>query len=237
MIVRRPVDLEPVATFSNRALAAALPPAVFDVLDDLGRFAAERECEVFAVGGLVRDLVLDLTAHELDVDLVVDGDAIKLATAWAGARRYPVTTHAPFGTATVVLGSSLKVDLTTMRRERYRAPGALPQVQPGTLIDDLHRRDFTVNALAMRLTHPGTGAVIDPLGGWDDLRRRVLCVHHPLTFIDDPTRLLRAARLSRSLRLEDRRRFRPCEEAGPRNAGHGCRFRKAGVRRPGTQLP
>ena len=201
-LVRRAVELEPVSIFAPGALASALPPDVLAVLDDLGRFAGERGRDVLAVGGLVRDLVLDLPSHEPDIDLVVDGDAIALATAWARARGNPCTAHAAFGTATVEIAKALTVDLTSMRRERYASPGALPQVEPGTLLDDLHRRDFTVNALAMRITHPGAGTVIDPLDGWGDLRRRVLRVHHPLSFVDDPTRLIRAARYRTRFGLE-----------------------------------
>jgi tRNA nucleotidyltransferase (CCA-adding enzyme) len=108
--------------------------------------------------------------------------------------------HPTFGTATVTLSSGLVIDVTGARSENYRYPGALPSVREGDLAADLARRDFSVNALALRL-HPEPLALIDPFGGVADLEARRLRVLHPLSFVEDPTRLVRGARLAGRLGL------------------------------------
>lgn len=158
--------------------------------------ADKRGLAVYAVGGPVRDLLLGIGLR--DVDLLVEGEgAIELAEASApeGAR---LTRHDRFGTLLLQLGSA-QVDLSTTRRETYEHPGALPRVEPGSLDEDLMRRDFSVNALALPLSrnarekHDG---IIDLDDGLDDLQKRRLRVLHPRSFHDDPTRALRAARLA-----------------------------------------
>ena len=104
--------------------------------------------------------------------------------------------HVAFLTATLVLPDGRRIDLATARRESYRAPGALPTVEPAALADDLARRDFSLNALAIRLDPPDWGRLVDTTGGLVDLRARRLRVLHPLSFVEDPTRILRAARLA-----------------------------------------
>lgn len=200
-LARAAIAVRPTRQLDARAMARLLPPAALDVLADVGRFAAAHGRNAFAVGGLVRDLALGLPFQEMDLDLVVDGDAIALARAWGKARGHVVRTHAAFGTAKCSADGAVEVDLASMRRERYASPGALPNVEPGDLLDDLHRRDFTANALALDLSPAGFGAVVDPFDGWGDLERRVLRIHHPLSFIDDPTRLLRSARYRARLGL------------------------------------
>lgn len=141
---------------------------------------------VYAVGGAVRDVLLRRAPRE--VDLVVEGDAIALANRLGGT----VTAHERFGTATVRLGDGLVLDLASARRETYPRPGALPEVELGASIDeDLRRRDFTVNAIAVRLAD---GAVSAVPGAMTDLSARTLRVLHDGSFRDDPTRMLRMAR-------------------------------------------
>ncbi|MBK7975007.1 MAG: CCA tRNA nucleotidyltransferase [Deltaproteobacteria bacterium] len=200
-IFRVPVDVAPNRALAERAMARLLPPAAFDVLREMGGFAAGRGAAVLAVGGLVRDLAVGLPFQEMDLDLLVEGDAIALARAWGRTRGYAVRAHPAFGTAKCSAAGAIEVDLASMRYERYAAPGALPTVAPGTLVDDLHRRDFTANALALRLSPEHFGAVVDPFDGWGDLERRILRPHHPLSFVDDPTRLLRSARYRARLGL------------------------------------
>ncbi len=143
------------------------------------------EPEVHAVGGAVRDLLLGREPRE--VDLVVEGDAVALARRVGGA----VTAHERFGTATVRIGGS-SVDLASARRETYSRPGALPDVDPdATLEEDLRRRDFTVNAIAVRLLD---GTMVAVPGAFDDLGAATLRVLHEGSFMDDPTRLLRLSR-------------------------------------------
>jgi len=110
--------------------------------------------------------------------------------------------HAQFGTAAVALpGTRLRLDVASCRRETYAAPAAYPKVSPGTLREDLFRRDFTVNAMAMDLQAGRFGALIDPFGGLPDLRARRLRVLHAKSFMDDPSRILRAARFASRCRL------------------------------------
>ena len=127
-----------------------------------------------------------------DLDFSVEGDALGPAGSLAERLGGRVTAHARFGTATVA-SDAIRLDLVTARRERYLRPGALPQVEPGSIGDDLARRDFTINALALPLSPPGAG-VLDPMGGLDDLEAGLLRFLHPLSFVDDPTRMMRAVR-------------------------------------------
>ena len=147
--------------------------------------AAAGDTAVYLVGGAVRDLLLGRERGDLDV--AVEGDAIELARRVAGE----VTEHERFGTATVKLGD-LTVDLAATRAEEYSRPGALPDVRPASLAEDLGRRDFTINAIALPLADPGE--VVDPHGGRSDLETGTIRILHPSSFTDDPTRALRAAR-------------------------------------------
>ena len=153
--------------------------------------ALEGLAPAYLVGGAVRDLLLG--ADSVDLDVALEGDA--LAAAWELAERLGglATTHERFGTATV-RADDLVVDLAGTRRERYSAPGALPDVEPAPLLDDLARRDFTVNAMAVGLTGADLSVLHDPHGGNDDLKAGRVRVLHPRSFVDDPTRLLRAVR-------------------------------------------
>jgi tRNA nucleotidyltransferase (CCA-adding enzyme) len=140
----------------------------------------------FLVGGAVRDLLLDRHPRELDV--VVEGDAQALAQH-LGAH----VEHPRFGTALVQLEDA-RIDIATARRERYPAPGALPEVEPATLAEDLLRRDFTVNALALALDGARPGELRAAPHALEDLRAGRLRVLHERSFLDDPTRLWRLAR-------------------------------------------
>jgi len=182
-----------------RALPEACVPLVERVLEAADRHGAA----VYLVGGPVRDFLLGRPV--LDVDLVVEGmPAVELAkeAAPAGIR---VVAHGRFGTVSLQESEDRgggAVDLAGVRRETYAHPGALPSVEPAGLDEDLRRRDFTVNALAVPLStaaRRSRPAVIDPADGLADLEARVLRVLHPRTFHDDPTRALRGARLAARL--------------------------------------
>jgi tRNA nucleotidyltransferase (CCA-adding enzyme) len=127
-----------------------------------------------------------------DLDFVVEGDAPEVARQLAEELNVRAVVHARFGTATVVLGAG-GIDLVTARREVYPRPAALPAVSPGSIYDDLARRDFSINALALPLAEDQP-KVLDHHAGLDDLRRGVIRVLHPKSFADDPTRILRAVR-------------------------------------------
>lgn len=146
----------------------------------------------FLVGGAVRDLLLE--REPLDIDIAVEGDAEGVAERLADVLDGGVTAHERFGTATVSAGGVDAVNLARTRRETYRSPGALPEVATAGLEEDLGRRDFTINAIALALNGGRAGALTDPHDGRGDLSDRLIRILHPASFGDDPTRLLRAAR-------------------------------------------
>jgi tRNA nucleotidyltransferase (CCA-adding enzyme) len=145
----------------------------------------------YLVGGAVRDLLRG--ADAVDLDVAVEGDARVVARALAERLGGVAREHERFGTA-VVRSDGLSVDLATTRREAYPEPGALPDVEAAGLGEDLERRDFTINAMAVGLTGDDLGHLYDPSGGLADLRAATVRVLHERSFIDDPTRLLRAIR-------------------------------------------
>ncbi len=153
---------------------------------------------VYVVGGPVRDTLMGLPIR--DLDFVVEGDGPELAKWLAGHLGGTVRVHSRFGTATLMLGRC-RVDVVTARRETYARPAALPQVIPGTISDDLSRRDFSINALALPLSEM-LPEVMDPHGGIDDIGRRVIRILHPNSFVDDPTRIFRAVRYEQRLGFE-----------------------------------
>jgi tRNA nucleotidyltransferase (CCA-adding enzyme) len=189
----------------SRRLADALPPDRLSLLRMVADEAGARVLPLYIVGGFVRDLLLG--RHATDFDLVVEGDAVAFARSLAGKHGGKVTGHAHFGTAQWFLPESLAssnsrlstLDLISARSESYAHPGALPKVKLGSLTDDLRRRDFTVNTLALRLDGGHFGELRDTLGGLDDLRRGLIRVLHPQSFIDDPTRIFRAVRYEQRL--------------------------------------
>lgn len=176
-----------------------VPTAAAPLLRALGRLAASRGEQAYAVGGCVRDWLLG-TSRLVDVDVCVEGNGVAFARAAAGALKAGLTVHEQFGTATLTVGRG-RLDIAGCRQETYRHPAAYPKVSPGTLRDDLFRRDFTVNAMAMSLAPGAFGRLIDEFGGLRDLRARRLRVLHPRSFVDDPSRILRAARFGPRFRL------------------------------------
>ncbi|MDR7865334.1 MAG: hypothetical protein RIN56_00875 [Sporomusaceae bacterium] len=178
------------------SLLAGHPQA--QLLADIGRHAAAAGFPVAAVGGFVRDLLLGIISQ--DIDIVVEGDAIACARLLAGRLGGAVTKTSRFGTAVLMAGDT-RIDLAMARTERYPHPGALPEVSPGKLADDLWRRDFTVNAIALGIGPDCFGVLIDDVGGREDLREGFIRILHPASFSDDPTRMLRAVRLAHRLRF------------------------------------
>ena len=195
---------EPDAEEPAESLATALGELtplrpVFDAVAALG----ERAEGIYLVGGTVRDILLG--EENFDVDIAVEGDAIALARDLAAALGGRMTPHAKFGTAVVQYGDGERIDVVTTRTEFYDSPGALPTVERAGLREDLFRRDFTLNAMAVSLKPADFGRLVDPFGGREDLEARVLRVLHNLSFIDDPTRIFRAIRYEAryGLRLEE----------------------------------
>jgi tRNA nucleotidyltransferase (CCA-adding enzyme) len=180
-------------------LEEAWPAEAVTLARLVGELAAEHGAAAYLVGGPVRDLLLGLPTADLDI--AVEGEALPLAEALADRTGGRLTIHERFGTATVQLAGPLHVDLAQTRRETYPEPGALPEVEPAPLADDLHRRDFTIHAMAVRL-EAGPAELIDLLGGRLDLQLRLLRGLHSRTFVDDPTRIFRAARYAANLDLQ-----------------------------------
>lgn len=191
----------PGKTAASRNLAdafkTALSPGHFELLQKISGAAAEldQSLSLFIVGGFVRDLLLNVPSQ--DFDIVVEGNAIDLAAALAKQFGGRVTSHRQFGTAKWRLpgGSPLPyLDFVSSRTEFYAHPSALPEVEHGNIKLDLHRRDFTINTLAICLDRDHFGDLLDFWGGERDLREKLIRVMHSISFVDDPTRILRAAR-------------------------------------------
>ncbi|HID87882.1 MAG TPA: CBS domain-containing protein [Anaerolineae bacterium] len=186
-------------------LERALPAHLLTLLRKASQTAGEMGYSLYIVGGFVRDLLLGV-AESVDLDLVVDGDAIALARRLAEKEGGRVHGHARFGTAKWILSPDLSLDFVTARTEFYEHPTALPSVERGSIKSDLHRRDFTINTMAICLDEAHYGQLLDFYGGEQDLERGLIRVLHSLSFVEDPTRILRAVRLEQRLgfRIEER---------------------------------
>jgi tRNA nucleotidyltransferase (CCA-adding enzyme) len=211
-------------------LKNVLPPARLALLTAIAQAAYEQRDALYIVGGFVRDLLLERPS--LDFDLVVEGDAISLGRMLVKKYGGRITSHARFGTAKwfladirntlvrdlrsdepAIQGRELEpsdlpdyIDLISARTEFYTHPTALPTVQRGSIKLDLHRRDFTINTLALRLDGYHYGTLYDYWGGLNDLRQGLVRCLHSLSFVDDPTRMLRAIRFEQrfGFRIEER---------------------------------
>jgi len=191
-------------------MEAALPPSLLSLLREASQMAEEMGAALYVVGGFVRDLLLGVPT--LDLDLVVEGDAISLARRLAEKHGGRVRSHVRFGTAKWIFDQTDEempvpyLDFITARTEFYERPTALPQVERSSIRQDLHRRDFTINTLAIDLTPTRWGELLDFYGGERDLREGRIRVLHSLSFVEDPTRILRAVRLEQRLgfRIEER---------------------------------
>jgi tRNA nucleotidyltransferase/poly(A) polymerase len=168
-----------------------LPPAQRRAIDLVREVSEEKECKPFLVGGPVRDLLLG--RHAVDIDLTLEDGSSTLARALAKRMEGRVRSFPQFLTYKVLADGYPEIDIATARKERYRKPGALPAVTAGRLKDDLLRRDFSINAIALDLVN---GAMHDPTGGANDITARVVRVLHDRSLIDDPTRIFRAVRLA-----------------------------------------
>ena len=193
-----------------------LPGVCVDFLALAGETAHAMGIEAYAVGGFVRDLVMErkgMRWPDIDTDLVVEGDALEFAHHLAIRLKGRVREHKEFMTAMVTFpveslgkdvvkhnrghlseNTEIKVDVATARLEFYTEPGALPQVERSSIKMDLYRRDFSINAMAMRLNPGEFGQLVDFFDGQDDIRNKRIKVLHALSFVEDPTRVFRAVR-------------------------------------------
>lgn len=178
--------MESVREYLERLPKEILEPIylVSDTAEDLG-------CRVYLVGGFVRDLILGV--KNFDLDVVVEGDGIEFAGKLAEKLNKKLIYHKRFGTATVG-DKEFKIDIASARRETYEYPASLPKVSFGKISDDLTRRDFSINAMAVDISKVSFGRLVDQFNGKRDLEKGLIRVLHNLSFFDDPTRILRAIR-------------------------------------------
>lgn len=170
-----------------------LQPHVRRQLERLGEVGDTLGVPVYLVGGPVRDLLLGRPL--LDIDIAIEGDAGAFASELA-APGADIAAHPEFNSATLTCPDGVRIDIAGTRSETYAHPGALPTVSPADITEDLRRRDFTVNAMALALSGPDRRGLIDPHCGYEHLRAGRLAVLHARSFVDDPTRILRAARFA-----------------------------------------
>jgi len=189
----------PEITNLSSRIEGQLPVELVSFIQRAGKIAAGQGQRLYLVGGVVRDLLLGQT--NLDLDLVVEGNAIELAQQLANITQGKITTHPRFNTAKLQW-DKWSVDLTTARSETYAKPGALPSVQPNSIESDLFRRDFTINAMAIELSPGHYGELINWHGGRDDLEHKLVRVLHEKSFTDDATRIWRGLRYEQRLNFQ-----------------------------------
>jgi tRNA nucleotidyltransferase (CCA-adding enzyme) len=175
-----------------------LPTEAVTLIQQAVSLAGSKNLPLYLVGGIVRDLLLGQTDFNRDLDLVVEGDAVRLAGEFAEKTGGKLSAHLMFNTAKIVL-DKWTIDMAMARTETYAKPGALPVVTPGTLKTDLFRRDFTVNAMAIGLSPDNYGELIDLYGGLNDLKSKFIRILHENSFTDDATRIWRAIRYEQRL--------------------------------------
>ena len=176
-----------------------LPQDLVSILQEAGKLGDELSMPVYLVGGFVRDLLLK--QENLDIDFSVEGDGIHFAEELAKRLHGRVRPHQKFKTAIVFYknpaGREMHLDVATARLEYYEYPAALPTVELSSIKMDLYRRDFTINALAIQLNEKRFGMLIDPFGAQRDIKEKKISALHSLSFVEDPTRILRAVRFER----------------------------------------
>ncbi len=202
--------IKPLLNVSDK-IYKSFPGSFRVLLRKISKLSSVYNMPVYIVGGLVRDLILGI--KDFDLDLVVEGDGISFAKILAIKLNGALVIHKNFGTASLYIDrphdlsvsleetslyrhtrKKFKIDIATARTEIYKKPAMLPEVKFGSLRSDLYRRDFTINAMAASLSRKDFGDVVDFFGGINDLNNKTIRVLHDNSFIDDPTRILRAIR-------------------------------------------
>ena len=184
----------------SKLMKERLPERIQNLLIEFGKVGDDLGYSVYAVGGFVRDLLMKV--ENFDVDIVVEGDGIRLAEEFE--KRFPcrIRTHKKFGTAIILFSDGLKIDVASARLEVYDSPAALPTVEQGSIKADLYRRDFTINTLAIQLNPRAFGELIDFFGGVKDIKEKGIRVLHNLSFVEDPTRVFRAIRFEQRFKFQ-----------------------------------
>lgn len=164
----------------------------FLLLRRISEIAEKERFSIFLVGGIVRDLLLK--RKNIDLDIAVEEDGIEFAKILKKKIKAKLKTYPKFGTSFLILPNRMRIDVATARKEKYRSPAVLPEVKFSNIKEDLFRRDFTINSLAINLNKNNFGELIDYFGGVSDLKRGIIRALHNLSFVDDPTRIFRAVR-------------------------------------------
>ncbi|WP_457641640.1 CBS domain-containing protein [Persephonella sp.] len=175
-------------------LESYLPEDIIEELKKIGKISKQLGFRAYLVGGVVRDLIMN--RENLDIDIIVEGDAVQLAKIYAEKYNYKFHSFEEFMTAQVILLSGLRLDFATARKEIYAYPGAYPKVKKASIKEDLYRRDFTINTLTIEITEGNFGTLIDFFNGLRDIKDKVIRILHQLSFIEDPIRILRAVRFA-----------------------------------------
>lgn len=172
------------------------------VLRKVINFFVKSEYHAYLVGGYVRDSTLG--RESIDIDVVVEGDGVNAARQLNLKIKGTLTSHDEFGTASISI-NGCRVDLASARTEKYPSPAHLPHVYPSTIVEDLNRRDFTINAIAMSISKENFGEIFDPFNGMSDIKKKLVRILHRNSFVDDPTRIFRALRYKNrfGFKLED----------------------------------
>ena len=168
------------------------PRDILEILYYIGKTGDELGYSVFMVGGIVRDLFLGIPS--LDLDIVIEENALKFARYFSNKLKGKIRSHQKFKTAVVVLPNGLKIDFASARREFYEFPAALPKVEFASIKKDLYRRDFTINAMAIQLNEDKFARLLDFFGGKRDLESKKIRILYSLSFTEDPARIIRAIR-------------------------------------------
>lgn len=181
----------------KRVIEERMTKDILEHFEIVKKIADERQINAYLVGGVVRDILLGMDNY--DIDIVLESDGISFSREFAKRVAGKIKSHGRFGTSSVFMSSGFRIDIATARTEFYESPAKLPVVSPGSLKRDLFRRDFSINALAVRLNGKPSCVLIDYFGGQRDLKDRVIRVLHSLSFVEDPTRIFRALRFEARL--------------------------------------
>ncbi len=171
-----------------------IPETYYKMLCEIGQLAEKHNMNAYLVGGFVRDIIM--RQPNLDIDIVVEGDATILAKYYAEIIDAKVAIHHKYKTATVKLKNNFSIDFATSRTEYYNLPAATPEVENSSIKNDLYRRDFSINAMAVKINSTNFGELLDFFGGQKDIKDKKIRVLHNLSFVDDPSRCFRAIRFA-----------------------------------------
>ncbi|WP_297888383.1 CBS domain-containing protein [Sulfurihydrogenibium sp.] len=191
--VFQPISKPKVLDYSNK-LREFFPKDIFNIIKEVGEYAEKLGYKAYIIGGVVRDIVMG--KKSLDIDIIVEGSAVDLVRNFAKAKNLNFHIYPEFMTGNITLENKIKLDFATARKEEYESPGSYPRVEKASLFEDLYRRDFTINTLAIEITKSNFGKLIDYFNGFVDIKEKRIRVLHTLSFVEDPIRILRGLRFA-----------------------------------------